>query len=632
MLIHVNGEDAARSWILESPALKVVLKAGGLGLSVVEKHSGAMWNMEPERRGFTIQKAGRQFDKPLADLQLREWREVREGVFRGVELLSVPKDAWNVYNVRVRVLLNEDAPELLVSVRPHEDPGHTADVWVREVHFPRAFEHSASPKAYTVLPLVGGVLVPGNLEMAFDGEDAMDTFSCWGWNNCASPWWGHVRPEGTAYAAVIETPDDADFDFVHALGGPTRIAPRWLTSFEALRYERRVRYRFYAQADYVQLALWYRECCCRIGRWRSIEEKLLEKPQLARVSGAAHADGPHGTMALCNHLGRTGMRRTTRTLKTFAAIAAEWEAFAQAHPGENLFFTLRGWQVAGYDHMHPAACPPSAECGGWDGLRAVAEVARKHHAIFSVHEQYRDFFLSSPWFSEERMRRDARRDSPRHHYWAGGTQSILCPALMLDFIKMNVQQLIDQQAAPNATYQDVLTAIPLEECYDQRHPVNRTQCRQARLSIFDYYRTLGWLITSECATDWAVQLADSMPVKMPQVNHGAHAGQIPGIPVPLYSIAFHDSVLLNNWGVDPLHAALWGVNLDLPRHPVLMALCRQTAIMPLTAHRLLNDEGTLQESVFGDAVRVRVDMTRGTYEVQGLTSGNGCGVVDVNGP
>jgi len=362
-----------------------------------------------------------------------------------------------------------------------------------------------------------------------------------------------------------------------------------------------------------------------VGRWRSIEEKLLEKPQMAKVPGAAYLS----TMALLNSLRREGIKRT---LKTFAQVAAEWEAFAQAHKGENLFLNLRGWQVAGYDHMHPAACPPSIECGGWDGMRAVADVARKHGAVFSVHEQYRDFFLSSPWFSEDRTRKDSRRDSPRHHYWAGGVQSILCPSLMLDFVKANVQQLIDQHAAPDATYQDVLTAIPLEECYDQRHPVSRTQCREARAAIFDYYRTLGWLITSECATDWAVPMADSMPIKMPIVNHGAHAKQIPGTPVPLYSIAFHDSVLLNNWGVPPLESALWGVNLYQPQHPVLMDLCRRTAFMPLTSHRMPSDDGKQQESVFGDSVKVRVDFSSGAYEVQGMASGNGKGVVAENVP
>jgi len=151
-----------------------------------------------------------------------------------------------------------------------------------------------------------------------------------------------------------------------------------------------------------------------------------------------------------------------------------------------------------------------------------------------------------------------------------------------------------------------------------------------RGAIFDYYRTLGWLITSECATDWAVPLSDSMPIKMPIVNHGAHAQQVPGTPLPLFSLAFHDSVLLNNWGVPPLEAALWGVNAYYPEHPGLFAAIKQTAFMPLTSHELLSADGAEQESVFGGSVRVRANLKNGAYEVSGVKGGVQKGVVKEN--
>ena len=626
MHISVRNEGLARTWEMENDFLSVRLARAGLDLTVTEKRSGRRWTMEPEAEGFMIQRWGAQVKRPLQELPLDQWREAREGDMRGVELLSVCPNPWIQYNVRLRFLLSENGRDLAIAVAPHEDPGYTAERWVREVYYPRSFQHSRSPKAFTVLPFQQGALLPGDWPRAILGEEAMNTFQFWAWEACTGPWWGHVDESGAAYLAVIETPDDATFDFAHPEGGPTRIAPRWLTSFEAFRYARRVLYRFLDRADHVTLALAYRDWCRRNGRWRSIEEKRLEKPQLDGLLGAIGV--PQGTRqagrrvspkmhALLNVLGREGVRREFRS---FADIARVLDQAARDHAGENVWFILAAWQTLGYDHAHPAACPPCAEAGGWDGMRQVSEAAVRNGFLFGVHEQYRDFFYSSPFWSEERTRKDSRRDSPRHWYWAGGTQSILCPALMLDFVKMNVQQLRDQHIQLNSTYQDVLTAIPLEECFDQSHPVTRGGCRQARAAVLDYYRDLGWLITSESASDWAAPMLDSFYIHWPRVTPG-FAGEPVGIPVPLFGLAFHDCAILMSTATPTLIAALAGVNTLQPEDRLLRRLHKETAYMPLTSHRLLSEDGRQQESVFGDTVHVWADLSNGAYRVSGIVGG-----------
>jgi hypothetical protein len=392
-------------------------------------------------------------------------------------------------------------------------------------------------------------------------------------------------------------------------------------------------YHFFAKADYTDIAFAYRDHCKRIGRWRSVEEKRLEKPQMDKHLGAIGIaqrwpDEPQGperfgpwVHALLNSLNRESVQRRFRS---FHDIAGMVEATAKRFAGESIYFMLAGWQTLGYDHAHPQACPPSAEAGGWEGMREVSAVAEKLGILFGVHEQYRDFFLSSPFFSEDLTRKDSRGDSPRHHYWAGGTQSILCPALMFDFVKMNVQQIIDQHVKLNATYQDVLTAIPLEECYDQRHPVTRSQCREARASIARYYRELGWLITSESAADWAVADLDSMHVHWARLKPGVN-GEPLGIPVPLFSLVFHDAILMASQSTPAAICALAGMNTYHPEDRIIRKIQKQAGYMPLTAHHLLSDDGQEQESVFGDALSVRVNLASGKYSIKGL---KGEGVVN----
>jgi hypothetical protein len=611
--VKCQGTGEGRAWTIENAHLTVRLVLDGLGLTVTDKKSGKRWEMEPEEKGVLVQKYGLQLQKPLAVLNLADWREAREGAFHGVELRSVQPDPWQQYTVRVRVLLAMDEPELRISVSPHEDPGYNSETWIREIYYPRGFRHSASPKSFTVLPFQQGTLLPGNYEEPLQDERAALALRLWAWEAVTGPWWGHLDEAGAGYLAIVDTPDDMTFDFDHPAGGPTRLAPYWNTSFEAFRYTRRMIYRFYPQADHMDLALGYRDYCRRIGRWRSLEEKRLEKPQLDKLRGAIG----FRIMALLDTLKRDGV---TRRFRTFREIADTLRSTAKEHPDENIYFILAGWQVLGYDHAHPAACPPNAEAGGWEGMREISRVAREHGFLFGTHEQYRDFYYSSPFWSEARTRKDSRRDSPRHAYWAGATQSILCPALMLDFVKMNVQQLRDQHIALNATYQDVMTAIALEECYDDAHPLTRSGCRQARYEVLDYYRMLEWLITTESAADWAMPVLDSVRVHWARLD--AHGNSDPvGIPVPLWGLAFHDSAIQVSRSSPPLQAAIAGTNSQNAADTVLRRLHAATAYMPLTAHSLLSDDGQRQESVFGDQVKVRVDLSAGTYSIAGMKGG-----------
>jgi hypothetical protein len=617
--IEERDDGDGKAWELENGQLAVRLERAGLALTVTDKRCGKQWRMEPERDGFLIQRYGIQVKRPLEELPLEEWREVREGRLHGVELMSVCPDPWIQYNVRIRVLLAEDAPELALVVAPHEDPGYVDERWIRELYWPRSFEHSASGAARTVLPFQQGTLLPGDWPAAVVGERAMNTFHPWGFEACTGPWWGHLDEGGAGYLAVIETPDDATFDFAHPAGGPTRIAPRWLTSFEAFRYPRRMLYRFFDDADHVDVALGYRDWCRAHGRWRSVQEKRLEKPQLDKLLGAIGVPQGGGRVRPWVRAYIVSLRRegVSKSLRTFSEICDLLDRTAEEHPDENVWVTLSGWQVLGYDHAHPAACPPAPEAGGWEGMRRVGETAARHGFLFGVHDQYRDFYYSSPFWSEELTLKDSRRDSPRHHYWAGGTQSILCPALMLDFVKMNVQQLRDQHIGLNATYQDVLTAIPLEECYDHLHPVTRTQCREARNAVFEYYRELGWLISSESASDWAAPALDSIRVHWARAGGGLE-GEPLGIPVPLFSLVFGDCAVMASSAVPALIAALAGVNTLQPEDRLLRRLHAATAYMPLTAHALCSKDGQQQESVFGDRVRVWADLSTGAYRVSGL--------------
>lgn len=625
--VETAGEPA---WQIENDQLRLRLSKAHLGLSITDKRCGKTWEMEPETDGFGILKYGTLQRRSLGQLCLDDAREVRESSYRGVELMSVVTNVWANFNMRIRVMLHETDPELCIVVAPHEDPGYNAEGWIREVYYPRSFVHGNTGKEVTILPVQQGMLLPGDWHQSIEGEDAIGLLFPWSWHASTGPWWGHRDVNGACYLAIMDTPDDARYDFSHPPGGPTRIAPFWLPSFEAFRYARRMLYRFFDAADHVDVALAYRAYCKRTGRWRSIEEKRLEKPQIDKFRGAIGVPRiENGTFrcgawvhALVRSLKTEGV---TERFRSFDEIAEILKQAVSEHPDENMYMTLAGWQTLGYDHAHPAACPPSQRAGGWDGMRNISRIAAEAGILLGVHEQYRDFFYSSPFWDESRTRKDSRRDSPRHKYWAGGTQSILCPTFMLDYVKMNVQQLRDNHIELNASTQDVLTAIPLEECFDPNHPCTRTQCREARAAVFEYYRELGWAINSESPSDWAAPLLDSFLVASGPVFGDSDGRGRHGIPVPLLSLVFHDSLFMLALGVPRIGCALSGINNMQLKDKVLRRLHAETAYMPLTAHTLLSDDGMQQESVFGDSVYVRTDFESGDYSITGLSNGDVAG-------
>ena len=70
-------------------------------------------------------------------------------------------------------------------------------------------------------------------------------------------WWGFQKGR-SAMMIIVETPDDAAYQFQHPAGGPTVIGPRWRAQLGRLGYPRTARMCFFAEGNYVDLAKRYR--------------------------------------------------------------------------------------------------------------------------------------------------------------------------------------------------------------------------------------------------------------------------------------------------------------------------------------------------------------------------------------
>ena len=90
-------------------------------------------------------------------------------------------------------------------------------------------------------------------------------------------WWGFQKGK-SAMMVIVETPNDAAYQFSHPAGGPTVIGPRWRTSLGKLGYPRTVRMCFFPEGNYVDLAKRYRRYAIDTGLFVSLKEKIARKP------------------------------------------------------------------------------------------------------------------------------------------------------------------------------------------------------------------------------------------------------------------------------------------------------------------------------------------------------------------
>lgn len=166
--------------------------------------------------------------------------------------------------------------------------------------------------------------------------------------------------------------------------------------------------------------------------------------------------------------------------------------------------------------------------------------------------------------------------------------------------------------------------------------MTRAECAEYRRDCFDLLRARGYVVSSEEPTDYLVRSLDL-------VHHGPYStspniggGAATGIPVPLFNLVYHDSLLLpwdmgedGGWGIPGgdagrLHCLL---NAGLPYvHPGATSklisrvqeaaeLARRCGTLEMVSHEFLDDTHRLQRTTFSDGTTVTVNFATKEYSI-----------------
>jgi len=516
---------------------------------------------------------------------------------------------------------------------------------LRQLDWPGALD--ARDIDYTLLSNGRGTLLPRNWPKEYypirtitpDGKIASSDHSLLQSHVIESwsmSWWGFQKGK-SAMMIIVETPDDAAYQFRHPAGGPTEIGPRWNSQLARFSYPRSARMVFFDNGNYVDMAKRYRRYVMDTGLFVSLKEKIARTPAVAELIGT-----PQTRISILRNLSPDSDRYDTKdasknySLTTFDERAKQLGEL-KSRGFDHVLVFISGWPHLGYDRQHPDSLPPPERAGGWEGFKRLTDVAHELGYLYILHDQYRDYYLDAPSYDaqfavrEEDTRQppqafpgsrfgDSKQgDIPLMRHWDGGRQAYLNNRFWLGHMLKNYQLFFDHGIRPEGIYNDVIGYVPPDADFNPEHPTTRTEAMAGRAVTMTWARHNLGIVATEAGADWTIPYADVIN----QSGGGSKA-----ILVPLYQLVYHDAVIISFGARDQkslLQGLLFAGVPEVPITPVdektlsfmkaMMALHKRVGLLEMTRHEFLDANYHRERTTFADGTTVTVDWQKNSFEV-----------------
>jgi len=643
-LISVSHTGA--TWRISGKKHTALLNEKDLSLAI--QTPASHWALAPSgAKDMLVKMGGEEFPLKLADAQQILIIPYDTGFKTGVKLkLSQWPHKEKVVDLTLYFTIAfEGRDEDLV----FESAADEHAVALRQLDWPAAMD--ARDVEYTILSNGRGNLLPRDWPKEFypirsikDGKVSTNDHSilqshvieCW-----SMSWWGFQKGK-SAMMVIVETPDDAAYQFEHPAGGPTVIGPRWLETLGRFGYRRSCRFCFFDEGNYVTLAKRYRRYVMDTGLFVSLKEKMARTPILADLIGTTQTRvGILRNRKKDSDRYETEDPSTNYSLTTFDERARQLKELKAAGIDKTLVF-VSGWPHLGYDRQHPDSLPPPENAGGWEGMKRLADTCRELGYPFIFHDQYRDYYVDAPSydpqfaiheedsglppkaFAGSRFGDSKEGQIPFMRHWDGGKQSYLNARFQPGHLRKNYELFFEHNIRPQGIYIDVIGYVPPDEDFNPEHPTTRSEAMRSQIECLNWSRNHLGFTATEAGSDWVIPYVDC-------INQSGGTGKC--IPVPLYNLVYHDAVLISygeqrNGGQKNLLAGILcgGVpelpisaerkddkSMDLIRR--MAALHKRVALVEMTNHEFLNDQRTAERTSFADGTKVTVDWKKESVEI-----------------
>ena len=633
----------ARNWVIKGKQNTVTLHEGDLALSI--KAGSTQWNLLASKPGDMLVKSkGQNLSLRIADASKVAIIPYDTGFKTGVKLFV---SGWKMNSTEVALdlfltICLQGAAEELVFDAVANERGAT----LRQLDWPGALE--SGDVDYTLLPNGRGTLLPRTWPKEYypirtitpEGKIAATDHSLLQSHVIESwsmSWWGFQKGR-SAMMVIVETPDDASYQFSHPAGGPTVIGPRWRSQLDRFGYMRSVRFAFFAEGNYVSMAKRYRRYVMETGLFVSLKEKIARTPAVGDLFGIAQT-----RVSILRNLTPASDRYDTKdasknySLTTFDERAKQLREL-KTKGIDNLLVYVSGWPHLGYDRQHPDPLPPPEKAGGWDGMKRLIDTCHELGYKVIFHDQYRDYYLDAPSYNEQfavheedislppqqfpgsRFGDSKKGQIPLMRHWDGGPQAYLNARFQLGHLLKNYQLLFDHGITTQGIYIDVIGYVPPDEDFNPEHPTTHTDAMRGQIAMMNWSRQNLGIVATEAGADWVIPYVDVIN----QSGGGSKA-----ILVPLYQLVYHDAVITSFGARDQktlLQGILFGGQPELPFTSTdektmslirsMMALHKRVGMLEMTKHEFLDTNYRKERTTFVDGTTVTVDWDANSYKVE----------------
>ncbi len=423
---------------------------------------------------------------------------------------------------------------------------------------------------------------------------------------------------------------------------------------------RRIRLQPLGRGGYVEIAKAYRPLARERGLLKTMAERLKEKPELEKLIGAADIK----PFTFVRHL-RENRNEINFSFDEAASLA---EHFRRDLGMDRAMLILAGWIRRGYDNQHPDILPAAPELGGNEALADCSRRAKALGWIFGLHDNYQDLYKDAPSWTEDAIIKNPDGSLLEGGSWAGGQCYIVCSRKGLEFA-MRPENLprVRELFGPTAYFIDCTTANRLKECHDPHHPTTKAEDIKYRVDLLDFTRRQFGIFGSEEGFEWAVPHAEYFEGLMSHKT-GFNIPSAPGIVIPLFELVYGDSIAIYAHQGDrvrpdnPTYILDHILYAEMPvyefgRHrfwtepgqqykapanagdrmiftrggklgvvdqfikntyEVLSAVNRETALLPMTDHRFVTADRSVERTRFGTDVEITVNYGPEAYEMGGV--------------
>ncbi|HZJ46315.1 MAG TPA: DUF5696 domain-containing protein [Pyrinomonadaceae bacterium] len=643
--VPVSVSHSGTNWVIAGKTNRVTLNETSLALTI---QSGPVhWKMMPSQPGDMLVRSK---DTPLS-LRLADAKTI----------LIVPYDA--AFKTGVKISLSgwqHDGPQLDLELflticlegRNEEVVfdlvANERDTTLRQLDWPGALD--AHDVDYTLLSNGRGTLLPRNWPKQYypirsltpDGKIAPTDHSLLQSHVIESwsmSWWGFQK--GTSgLMVIVETPDDAAYQFSHPPGGPTVIGPRWRSQLGHFNYLRSARLIPITGGNYVDMAKRYRRYALDTGLFVSLKEKIARTPLLGDLVGV-----PHMRASILRNLKPESDRYDTKdpsknySLTTFEERARQLREL-KAKGLERVLVFVSGWPHLGYDRQHPDSLPPPEQAGGWDGMKRLVDTCREIGYPVIFHDQYRDYYLDAPSYNDQfavqekdsslpaqqfpgsRFGDSKQGNIPMMRHWDGGRQAYLNPRFQVGHLRKNYQLLFDRGIRTDGIYIDVIGYVPPDQDFNPEHPTTHTDAMRGQIAMLNWSRQNLGITATESGADWTIPYVDII---------NSSGGGSKAILVPLYNLVYHDAVIVTFSARDEktlLQGLLFGGVPEMPIDQAAVsektrALMRQMCVLhkrvgmlEMTRHEFLGNNYRKERTTFADGTTVTVDWDSSSYKIE----------------